>query len=78
MEFDGGGWTLIESYDISRRADYNTKSFVFDFPQNPTSPPVSNAASEARWDNYRLSKANMDSLIQRSTQVLKSSTRDGG
>ena len=67
MTTDGGGWTLIESYDFAYRNDYSLKAFSIDFPRNATTPG---------WDDHRLSLTNMDAVIGISSQVHSRCHRD--
>lgn len=60
MSTDGGGWTLIESYDYSYRSDYSHKSFAIDFPRGSSGPS---------WDDYRLGILPVSALITSSSQV---------
>jgi len=83
MDTDGGGWTLIESYNIANRGAYRSKSFKTNFPRNPTKPPQSDGSSDNAWKDYRLGLTEMKALITRSTQMharchrkFSSSSRD--
>ena len=64
---DGGGWTLVESWDISLKDTYTTRDFVEDFPRNQDSH---------NWDDYRLSRARMLALINGATRVHTRCHRD--
>ena len=79
MDTDGGGWTLIESYDIPKnKGAYSRKPFQTNFPRNVKSPPRSTDGGDSRWDDYRLSKTQMDKLMERSTQAHARCHRDFG
>jgi hypothetical protein len=68
MATDGGGWTLIEAYDIVNKNYYYNKTFnTDDMSRNPTSP---------NWDDYRLSLATITSLTNVSTQMHARCHRD--
>ncbi|MEC8137431.1 MAG: fibrinogen-like YCDxxxxGGGW domain-containing protein, partial [Pseudomonadota bacterium] len=67
MTTDGGGWTLIESYDFAYRSDYALKPFSADFPRNATTPG---------WDDHRLSQSHMSSLLDLSSEVHGRCHRD--
>lgn len=70
MDYDSGGWTLIESYDlVKHRSDFNKKPFDVNFPRNEKAPPKTASAEDTGWDDFRLPKAQMQMLIGRSTQV---------
>ena len=77
MDTDGGGWTLIESYDIPKhKGTYSRKPFQTNFPRNQASPPKSASPADSRWDDYRLDKTRMDALIGRATQAHSRCHRD--
>ena len=54
QDFDGGGWTLIESFTRDQSLVLN-HAFTIDRPENEAS---------ANWEAYRLSKASMLSLCE--------------
>lgn len=77
MTTDGGGWTLIESYDLyTLKQTYKHKPFVADFPRNKDKPPASKDAKDANWKDYRLAKTEMAALMDRSSQVHARCHRD--
>lgn len=52
---DGGGWTLLQSWDIAHKAVYHHAPFLTkDLPRNPDAH---------NWDDYRLPKARTDALM---------------
>ena len=60
MTTKGGGWTLVESYDITNKAKYAHA------PLNVTNLPVN--AGNPGWDDYRLSLVHFTALLARSTR----------
>lgn len=77
MDTDGGGWTLIESYDITKhKGAYARQPFQSNFPRNQDRPPQSTDSGDSRWDDYRLEKSRMEQLIGRSTQAHARCHRD--
>lgn len=68
MTTDGGGWTLMESYDISRRQSYRQAAFTpqKNMPRNEARPPSDESSSS--WDDYRMGADIMMPLIERSTE----------
>lgn len=68
MSTDGGGWTVIESYDIAYASIYNHAPFaVTDLPRNE---------SNVNWDDFRLGKSKMDVLIANASQFHARCHRD--
>ena len=54
----GGGWTLIESYDITARSVYAKAHFDVNMPRNQDGPPSdADDATDTKWDDYRLGLA---------------------
>ena len=70
MTTDGGGWTLIESYDISNRwTYYNASFFDYDLPRN---------RNAFNWDDYRLDLQTILSLFDASSEFHARCHRDYG
>jgi len=70
MTTSGGGWTLIESYDIELRDIYKKAPFhMVDLPRNQDAPG---------WDDYRLEYLRIHSLFTLSTQAHARCHRDFG
>jgi hypothetical protein len=67
MMTDGGGWTLVESYDVAFKEDYNNEPFTNDFPRSEDTP---------NWDDYRLSYSRMSVLSATSTSIYARCHRD--
>jgi cysteine-rich repeat protein len=67
MTTDGGGWTLIESYDFSVHEAYALKPFVSDFPRSENAH---------NWDDYRLSLERITELLDNATEVHARCHRD--
>ena len=55
-------WTLIQSFSLGNKGTFEDKGFGVDFPKN-------DANSYVDWSFYRLSLANMQSLVNNSTHL---------
>ena len=68
MTTDGGGWTLIESYDIINRLTYNQSPFsTVNLPRNQ---------DNHNWEDYRLSQARIAALFAKATSFHARCHRD--
>ena len=68
MNTDGGGWTIIESYDISYADIYNQAPFAtVDLPRNEDA---------FNWDDFRLGKDKTDVLLNSASRFHARCHRD--